>query len=306
MIQTLAVLICSAVLLGASAEPGKKDAAKGTQEVTYENFGVSTGAPLMILLHGASGPSGFNRQQSKFFAEHGFRVVLPHYLEATHNSSAGTDENYAAWVTVVRNLMNKLSAGRSEGVVLVGFSLGASVALAVGSQGQGPDAIAEWYGSLPDKFFRDLKGMPPLLILHGERDTNIPVMNARQLSKLCLLVNLTCETHIYPDQEHGFDSETVQDADRRTLQFLSKYLPAKRSVISPTAAGRVVDLNRSRPHSASGAPGTPRPSGSALYTSHAKGTTALPKTGAKRPQPRSPTKICQAQKPPNSMNPKEI
>ena len=223
MIQTLAALILSVCLLAASAEPIKKDAAKGTQEIQCENFGVSAGAPLMILLHGASGPSDFYREQAKFFAQHGFQVAMPHYLDVTRNAM-GTDENYVAWVTVVRALMNKLKAGRSEGVVVVGFSLGASVALALGSQGQGPDAIAEWYGSLPDKFFREIKGMPPLLILHGERDTNVPPINATQLSKLCVLARLTCETHIYPDQEHGFDSHTLPDADRRTLEFLSKYV----------------------------------------------------------------------------------
>jgi carboxymethylenebutenolidase len=229
LIPRLVVLISSTILLlGASAHPGKKDAEKRTQEVTCEKFGVSTGAPWMILLHGASGPSDFYREQARFFAQHGFQVVIPHYLEATRNS-VGTDENYASWVTVVRNLTNNLSLGRNEGVVLVGFSLGASVALAVGSQGQGPDAIAEWYGSLPDKFFRELKGMPPLLILHGERDTNIPVINATQLSKLCTMINLTCETHIYPDQEHGFDEVTVRDADRRTLDFLSKFSSRRRT-----------------------------------------------------------------------------
>lgn len=222
VIPRLVVLICSAILLGASPHPVTKDAAKGAQEVPCETFGVRTGARWMILLHGASGPSDFYREQARFFAEHGFQVALPHYLKATRNSE-GTDENYAAWVAVVRNLMNKLSADRNDGVVLVGFSLGASIALAVGSQGHGPNAIAEWYGSLPDKFFRKLKGMPPLLILHGERDMNIPVINATQLSKLCTLVKLTCETHIYPDQEHGFDAATVRDADRRTLDFLSRF-----------------------------------------------------------------------------------
>lgn len=222
MIQTLAVLICGALLLGASAGRSKRDPAKEAQQIRYENFGASTGVPLMILLHGSSGPGDFYREQARFFAHHGFQVVIPHYLEATRNS-AGTDDNYAVWVTVVRNLMEKLNADRSQGTVLVGFPLGASVALALGSQGQGPDAIAEWYGSLPDKFFREMKGMPPLLILHGARDTNIPVINAMQLSKLCLLVKLTCETHIYPDQEHWFDAKTLRDADGRTFQFLSRY-----------------------------------------------------------------------------------
>jgi hypothetical protein len=73
-----------------------------------------------------------------------------------------------------------------------------------------------------------------------------------QFSKLCPLVKLTCETHISPDQAHGFDSETVQDTDRRTLQFF----PAKRSVGSPsTAAGRVVDLKSTIVHIA--CPGAP-------------------------------------------------
>ncbi|HEU4636518.1 MAG TPA: alpha/beta fold hydrolase [Edaphobacter sp.] len=219
---SLALLICSALLLGASPGRSRKNHAEGKQEISYETFGASTGVPLMILLHGASGSSDFYREQARFFAQHGYQVVIPHYLEATRNS-AGTDENYAVWVAVVRNLMDKLKAGRSEGTVLVGFSLGASIALALGSQGRGLDAIAEWYGSLPDKFFREMRGMPPLLILHGGRDTNIPVINATQLSKLCLLVKLICETHIYPDQEHGFDSQSLRDADRRTLQFLSRY-----------------------------------------------------------------------------------
>jgi dienelactone hydrolase len=86
----------------------------------------------------------------------------------------------------------------------MGFSLGASVALSSGSQVIPVDAIAEWYGSLPDVFFFKLKGMPPLLILHGQRDDNIPVVNAQQIIQLCSMKRFTCESHIYPDQGHGF------------------------------------------------------------------------------------------------------
>lgn len=89
-------------------------------------------------------------------------------------------------------------------VVLVGYSLGVSVALAAGSQGAAVDGIAEWDGSLPDEFFYHMRGMPPLLILHGERDSNVPVVNAQQLIKLCEMKHLKCENQIYPDQGHGF------------------------------------------------------------------------------------------------------
>ncbi|HMH14155.1 MAG TPA: alpha/beta fold hydrolase [Edaphobacter sp.] len=198
--------------------------------VHCERFGSATNLPLLILLHGVSGPSSFYREQADFFARHGFRVVLPHYLEGGHGPNA-TDENYDAWVAAVREVMyesDSAKGGRPPATVIVGYSLGASVALALGSQGQGPDAIAEFYGSLPDKYFRDLKDMPPLLILHGELDKEIPVYNARQLSQLCSDAALKCDMHIYPTEAHGFTLENLKDADQRTLRFFSQIV-ARRS-----------------------------------------------------------------------------
>jgi dipeptidyl aminopeptidase/acylaminoacyl peptidase len=60
--------------------------------------------------------------------------------------------------------------------------------------------------------------------LHGERDQNIPVSNARQLQRLCELKQLTCESHLYTDQGHGFSGTALQDANQRTLAFFAKYL----------------------------------------------------------------------------------
>ncbi len=102
----------------------------------------------------------------------------------------------------------------------MGYSLGASIALAAGSQAAPVDAIVEWYGSLPDSFFHKLKGMPPLLILHGQEDTNIPAVNAVQLIRLCALAKFSCESHIYPGQAHGFAGPDLADADLRTIAFL--------------------------------------------------------------------------------------
>ncbi len=219
-IVVMAAALCLRVLDAQVAGGGSGD----VHTVRCERFGTEANAPILILLHGVSGPGSFYTQQAEFFAGHGFRVVLPHYLEASHGSAA-TDEHYGAWVAAVRDVMNQSNArteGRPVATVIVGYSLGASIALALGSQGDGPDAIAEFYGSLPDKYFRDLKGMPPLLILHGERDTNIPVSNAIQLQKLCSVANLSCDSQIYPSEGHGFTSKNLGDADQRVLQFFSK------------------------------------------------------------------------------------
>jgi dienelactone hydrolase len=124
----------------------------------------------------------------------------------------------------VRDLVATLrQASPAEKIYVVGYSLGASVALAAGSRKLPVAAIAEWYGSLPDQFFRSLEGMPPLLILHGERDANIPVRNAQQLIRLCGIAHFSCAGHIYSDQIHGFDETTTVDADGRTLAFFAEH-----------------------------------------------------------------------------------
>jgi dienelactone hydrolase len=182
-----------ALAVDAAADSAIPAARKG---VLVEHFGAARNLPLVILLHGVGGPSAFYRAQAEFFTQHGYRVELPHNMDAGYGQ-AGTDENYAAWV-------------------------GASVALALGSQGKGPDAIVEFYGSLPDHYYRNLAGMPALLLLHGERDTNIPVINAQQLLQLCVQSKFACESHIHPNEGHGFGSQAQHDAEQRTLQFLSQ------------------------------------------------------------------------------------
>jgi dienelactone hydrolase len=218
------------VLLAASScvaqKPIRQTLMIGPKKIAYEVFGEDTEGPTLILLHGASGPMmELNWQQAKFFASHGYRVLIPHYFDATR-SSEPSDANYSMWAQVVEKLIeesSKSSVPAQRKAMLLGFSLGASVALVAGSQQADIAAVAEWYGSLPDTFFYKVKGMPPLLILHGGRDQTIPIINALQLIKLCGLKHLTCDSHIYTNQGHGFDSGTVKDADSRTLTFFDRF-----------------------------------------------------------------------------------
>src|SRR5260370_3685611 len=78
-------------------------------------------------------------------------------------------------------------APRARKTALIGQGLGASVALLAGSHKLGVEAIAEWSGLLPNQFFSQVQNLPPLLILHGEQDKLVPIVNARQLVRLCEL-----------------------------------------------------------------------------------------------------------------------
>jgi dienelactone hydrolase len=199
----------------------------GDRQISYEVFGPASTGPIIIMLHGVGGPQvPLYRGLAQFLATKNYTVLFLHYFDATDNYRA-SDRNYVAWEKAVSDLVDDCRKNPKwvhRKIALLGFSLGASVALAAGSQARPVDAVVEWYGSLPDEFFYKLKGMPPLLILHGQRDDNIPVANAQQILQLCGMKKFTCESHIYPDQGHGFLPPAYEDAAKRTLNFLSRQL----------------------------------------------------------------------------------
>lgn len=211
-----------------AAPPQVAHFASGGRQVAYDIYSPQSSGPVIIMLHGAGGPDAplYRHLADDLATKYNYTVLFLHYFDAT-DTYRGSPENYMAWEKTVAGLVeecrkNPQWAGRKIGIL--GFSLGASVALAAGSQMLPVDAVAEWYGSLPDEFFYQLKGMPPLLILHGQHDDNIPVSNAQQMIQLCRMKNFTCESHIYSNQAHGFLPPDSDDAVKRTVNFFSRYV----------------------------------------------------------------------------------
>jgi dienelactone hydrolase len=188
-----------------------------------------TGDPTatLIFLRGSSPSDLFlGRLEARFFAEQGFRVLLPDYLSATRTVEPSA-ANYRRWAQVVEDIVADLRAHpipQNKKIALAGQSVGASVALVAGGHRLPVEAIAEWYGFLPNEFFGQVQSLPPLLILHGEQDKQVPVVNARQLVRLCELRDFTCEAGIYPGEGHGFSSTALESANQRTLKFFRTYL----------------------------------------------------------------------------------
>ena len=96
----------------------------------------SDAAPV-VLLHGPSGPQSRNapyRRVATRLAQKGYRVWLPHYLDATGGSAADPVDHYRFWVRAVQDAIAAASAAGPappQKICLVGYSLGASVALAI-------------------------------------------------------------------------------------------------------------------------------------------------------------------------------
>ncbi len=190
-------------------------------------YGTREATATMIFLRGASPSDLFlGRLEARFFAEHGFRVLLPDYLSATPTAEP-TTANYRRWAQVVEDIVADLRSHpipQNKKIALVGQAMGASVALVAGTQKLAVEAIAEWSGLLPNEFFSQVQSMPPLLILHGEQDKQVPIVNARQFVRLCELRDFTCETKIYAGEGHVFAPSAMDSANQRTLAFFRNYL----------------------------------------------------------------------------------
>ena len=210
-----------------------------TLPVEYATF-MSHGKPVSCAVYDARdatativflrglGPSdlALGRMEARFFAEHGFRVLLADYLTVTPTLEPSA-ANYRRWAQVVEDIVAELRSrpvSRSRKIALIGQGLGGSVALVAGSRKMLVDAMAEWSGLLPNQFFSQVQSLPPLLILHGEQDKQVPIVNARQLVRLCELRDFTCEAGFYPDEGHVFSSKATESANQRVLAFFRTYL----------------------------------------------------------------------------------
>jgi carboxymethylenebutenolidase len=189
-------------------------------------YGSPDSIATMIFLHGPS-PADLvlGRLEAKFFAEHGFRVLLPDYLSVT-TSAETTAANYRRWAQVAEDIVADLRSHPipRKKIALAGQALGASVVLVAASHKIGVDAVAEWSGLLPNEFFSQVQILPPLLILHGDQDKQVPIVNARQLARLCELKDFTCEARIYPGEGHVFSARATESANQRMLTFFRTYL----------------------------------------------------------------------------------
>ena len=120
---------------------------------------------------------------------------------------------------------------RTGRVGLLGLSNGGF--LAVGASALDPQisAIVVFYGGIPGPLRDGIKRLPPLLALHGEADTVIPIAEGRALVDHAKTLGGEAELVIYAGAGHAFDFDErydkAQGVRARAIAFLSEHLQAK-------------------------------------------------------------------------------
>ncbi|MFQ5968608.1 MAG: alpha/beta hydrolase family protein, partial [Acidimicrobiia bacterium] len=65
----------------------------------------------------------------------------------------------------------------------------------------------------------------PTLILGGEKDWNVPIINSEQLFLALKMLGVPTELVVYPDESHGIDTPShAKDLYERYLAWFGRYL----------------------------------------------------------------------------------
>jgi dienelactone hydrolase len=187
--------------------------------------------PAVIGLHGSAGGHATMADPAALLAAQGFAVYVVHYFDRTGTTGVADKQtavrNFPAWGKTVWDSIShvaarpEVDAGR---IGLLGFSLGAYLALSVAAVDSRVKAVVEFFGGMPREMKLFIRRLCPTLILHGESDPTVPVAEAYHLQQLLENKATPYEMQIYPGAGHGFSGEIWQDAKLRTLSFLQKYL----------------------------------------------------------------------------------
>lgn len=187
--------------------------------------------PTVLALYGSGGGIFGMSEPATMLAAQGFAVFVLHYFDRTGTTQVVDKQtivrNFPSWGKTVWDAISHIEQRPqvdAQRIGLLGFSLGAYLALSVASVDPRVKAVVEFFGGLPKEMKLFMRRLCPVLILHGEADPTVPVEEAYELQKLLEKKRIPYEIKIYADAGHGFENGVWLDARMRTLQFLKKFL----------------------------------------------------------------------------------
>jgi carboxymethylenebutenolidase len=211
--------------------------------------------PAVVILHGAAPRGGgypFYERVCADLASAGYYAQFIEFYSQTPAVLGGQSEllgrYFPEWVRTINDGIDALrrnGAVDAKRVGIIGYSLGAYLGLSVAALA--PDkvaAVVEYYGGLPPSIRAEAKRMPPVLILHGDADSIVPVSEAKQLAAMLDASRSPHEVRIYKGAEHAFnfpgarrwyDARHADDAWQLTLEFLAKYLKPTLEGLAPAS-----------------------------------------------------------------------
>ncbi len=219
----------------------------GGKAVTIEGYAPRLPGkyPAVFLLHGSGGLEQATgqvfRQIAATLAARGYVAFIPHIFEKTDHKVGApfrTGE-YDSWMAAVNDAVDYASTQPNvdaRRVGFIGYSMGANLATIQGSRDPRVKAMVNVSGAYAPGTPR--KKIPPLLILHGARDTSTPAALIKKYQERLEELEVPNAIHVYKGSGHNFDGATFADATGRAAQFFDRHLRQGDEPTGPRPASR--------------------------------------------------------------------
>lgn len=193
--------------------------------------------PAVILLHGSSGWRAEYVDIAQRFADAGFDALVLDYYAETGGAEVGSGEKLEKWESWRHTLqaavgyLRGMPSVAGDRIALVGYSRGAFLAVSVAGSLPAVKAVVDFYGGGGGGTLtleQEVRGLPPLLIVHGEKDSVVPVSFAEALRSAVLEAGGQVDMHLLRDEGHAFNlpwSPTYsKESDERSFGLVLEFL----------------------------------------------------------------------------------
>ena len=238
-----AVALCASLLLVSVARGGNEplrvtntSIRSGERVVRATVFEPERKAvrPAILVLHGAGGmlfDGAEMRRMSRHLAGEGNTVYLLHYFNSTGTPFAvrgsTMKRHFGTWRRTVLDAIEHIHGSRSDRspIGVYGYSLGGFLALFSASDNPRVGAVVEHAGGVWNDKLDRLGRLPPVLMIHGERDTRVPFRQyaapvVPELRKRSPKV----ETRFFPAEGHSFTPQATKTVREETAGFFRRWL----------------------------------------------------------------------------------
>jgi carboxymethylenebutenolidase len=207
----------------------------GGHRIRIDKYTISGSGkrPAILVLHGAGGTlldGPEMRRVARQLAQAGNPIYLVHYFNRTgtiFGLDAGMQKNFAAWLATVRDCIGfaQRDSADPSPVGIYGYSLGGFLALSAASDNPAVGAVVEHAGGAWNGKVELLKRMPPVLIVHGEKDQRVPFQKyAPPLVGVLRQRGATFKTRFFPEEGHVFTSGAMSKVRRDAAEFFRQHL----------------------------------------------------------------------------------
>ena len=203
------------------------------QAEVFEPVGSSQRKPVVLVLHGAGGTlldGPEMRRVARRLAEEGNAVYFLHYFERTGTIFAldsTMQRHFRAWLETVRDAIPAIQELRSDAapIGIYGYSLGGFLALLAASDNPRVGAVVEHAGGVWNGQMDRIGRMPPVLMVHGERDRRVPFAKyAKPLLPVLRKHAPVVREKTFPVEGHVFTPAAMMEVRAAAAGFFRAHL----------------------------------------------------------------------------------